>query len=173
MGNPQSKYCCLLYICYLSKCRNTSYVYLQLIFFVCVSDASQGCVEGMQKQMPMLGVWKRALNAPLSCMCAAIFVRGDDEGGSDGKHLLSIAGFLPDGKHLLGRQCCFPLQQLIGREATVEHPRITVALSPSAWKLYASPKLPQLLPSLPIPFAGTDTGEVSKRSKGVGWLFLT
>lgn len=132
VGNPQSKYCCLLYICYLSKCRNTSYAYLQLVFFVCVSDASQGCVQGMQKQMPM--AWKRALNAPLSCMCAAIFVGGDDEdeSGSDGKHLLSIAGFLPDGKHLLGRQCCFPLQQLIGRKATVEHPRITVVLSPSA-----------------------------------------
>lgn len=101
---------------------------------MCVSDASYGCVEGMQKQMPMLGAWKRALHAPLSCMRAAIFVGGgdEDEGGSDGKQLLSIAGFLPDGKHLLGRQCCFPLKQLIGRKASVEHPRITVVLSPLA-----------------------------------------
>lgn len=73
------------------------------LFSLCVSDASPGCAEGMQKQMP--GPWGGALRA--HSVSHAAVVGAGDEGGSDGKWPLSLAGFFPDGGHLLGRQCCF------------------------------------------------------------------
>jgi len=70
----------------------------------------------------------------LSHKYAAILVRagGEGRGGSDGKQLLFTAGVPHQGESLLERQCCFLLQQLLGRKAFVEHPRISEVLSPSA-----------------------------------------
>lgn len=146
------------YIFRLSKCKTTFCVYSQLIFFV---SACRGCVEKMQKQMHVLGAWRRALHASLCLTRMQQFLRGQVR-VEVAVMLPSVAGFLTDGRRFLGRQCCFLLQHILVWKAFVEHPRITEVLSPSTWNFYGIPKVPQLLHSLPLPCAGTDTDNVSK-----------
>lgn len=88
----------------------------------------------MQKQMHVLGEWRRALHASLCLTYMQQFLWGQVrvEVAVVGKQLLSVAGFLTDGRHFLGRQCCFLLQHVLSGKAFVEHPRITEVLSPSA-----------------------------------------
>lgn len=45
------------------------------------------------------------------------------------------------------------------------YPGIAEVLLPLAWKFHGSTKLPQLLHSLPLAFAGADTHEASKRNE--------
>lgn len=168
MCNPQGK-CCLHNTSSFWAYAKPAPVYTHSSFSLFVS-ACGGCVERMQKQMHVLGAWRRALHASLSLTRMQQFLWGQVrvEVAVTGKQLLSIAGFLTDGRHFLGRQCCFLL--LLGWKAFVLKSILGSqrCFPPSAWNLHGNPKVPQLLRSLPLPFAGTDTDNVSK----VGFFFL-
>lgn len=160
MCNPQGK-CCLHPTSSIWANAKPPPVYAHTSFSLFVS-ACRGCVEKMQKQVHVLGAWRRAVHASLCLTRMQQFLWGQVrvEVAVMGKQLPSTAGFLTDGRHFLGRQCCFlphyPPPGL-GRKAFVEHSRITEVLSLSAWNLHGSPKVPQVLHSQPLAFAGTQT----------------
>lgn len=138
MCNPQGK-CCLHTSSIWANAKPPP-VYTHSSFSLFAS-ACHGCVERMQKQVHVLGAWRRALHASLCLTRMQQFLWGQVrvEVAVMGKQLLSTVGFLNDGRHFLGRQYCFLLHHPppdLGWKAFVEYPRITEVLSPSAWNLH-------------------------------------
>lgn len=129
------------------------------VHFVCLFvSAYVGCVERMQKQMHVLGAWRRALHASLCLTRMQQFLWGQVrmEVAVMGKQLLSIAGFLTDGRHFLGRQCCFLLQHNLGWKAFVLRSILgsqrCFLLQPET--SMAAPKCPSCCTLCPFPLQG-------------------
>lgn len=150
------------FIFHLSKCKTTSCVYLLFIFFVCLclswlcrKDAkADACAWGMEK-----GSASPCVSHSGSNFC----------GGRWGQRWqwwvsscspLQVSSLMGDTS--LEGSAVSSSSTILVEKIFVEDPRITEVLSLLAWNLHGSPRVPQLLHSLPLPFAGTDTDNVSK-----------